>query len=96
MAQYEFVCEEHGAATISMPMASVTATAPCPSCGGVSRRRFTAPGLALGNATARRLIEATSRSAHEPPVVSAPVGARMAPARKRPTADPRTARLPAP
>lgn len=96
MARYEFVCAEHGAATISMPMASVTATAACPSCGEMSRRRYTAPGLALGDAAARRLIEATSRSAHEPAVVSSPVGARMTPTRHRPTADPRTSRLPAP
>jgi len=96
MATYEFVCAEHGSLTITMPMAEVTTTLPCPSCGEPARRRYTAPGLALGDATARRLIEATSRSAHEPAVVSAPRGAPMTPRRARPIADPRTARLPAP
>ena len=95
MAMYEFICAEHGVLTISMPMAAITPTAPCPSCGELARRRYTAPGLALGDAAARRLIEATSRTAHEPAVVSSPVGARNA-SRQRPTADPRTARLPAP
>ena len=96
MARYEFTCAEHGVLTISMPMTAITPTTPCPSCGELARRRYTAPGLALGNATARRLIEATSRSAHEPAVVSAPRGAPMTPRRARPIADPRTARLPAP
>ncbi|MEO6791525.1 MAG: zinc ribbon domain-containing protein [Ornithinibacter sp.] len=95
MATYDFICDEHGVSTLRMPMASVGTTAPCPSCGGESRRRYTAPGLALGDAAARRLIEATSRTAHEPAVVSSP-GAPRSPRSRRPTADPRTARLPAP
>lgn len=96
MARYEFTCAEHGVLTISMPMTAITPTTPCPSCGELARRRYTAPGLALGDAAARRLIEATSRTAHEPAVVSSPVGARITSTRRRPVADPRTARLPAP
>ncbi len=96
MAVYEFICAEHGVSTITMPMAKVTASVPCPFCGSPSRRLYSAPGLVLGDAAARRLIEATSRSAHEPAVVSSPVGSRMTPTGTRPTADPRTARLPAP
>ena len=79
MAVYEFICADHGVSTITMPMASVTASAPCPFCGEPSRRRYSAPGLVLGNAAARRLIEATSRSAYEPALVSFPVGTRMTP-----------------
>lgn len=96
MALYEFICADHGVATLRIAMASVTESAPCPICGGPSRRQYSAPGLVLGDAAARRLIEATSRSAHEPVVVSSPVGKRMTPTRARPTADPRTARLPTP
>lgn len=96
MAVYEFICSDHGVATITMSMESVSDSAPCPFCGGSSRRRYSAPGLVLGDAAARRLIDATSRSAHEPTLVSSPVGTRMTPTRNRPTADPRTAHLPAP
>ncbi len=93
---YEFNCVDHGVSTLTMPMASVTASVPCPFCGGPARRLYTAPGLALGDAVARRLIEATTRSAHEPAVVRSPIGARLTPTRRRPTADPRTAHLPTP
>jgi putative FmdB family regulatory protein len=96
MAVYEFICTEHGATTVSMPMESATTSAPCPHCGESARRRYTAPGLVLGDAAARRLIEATTRSAHEPAVVSSPTGARRTPVPARPAADPRTARLPRP
>ncbi|GAA4407627.1 zinc ribbon domain-containing protein [Fodinibacter luteus] len=96
MATYEFNCAEHGVLTVSVPMAEVTSTIPCPSCGEPARRRYTAPGLALGDAAARRLIEATTATAHEPAVVRSPTGAPVRRSGARPLADPRTARLPAP
>lgn len=94
MADYDYRCEAHGVTTVTMPMSSVTATSPCPECGGDARRVYTAPQIRTGNSTARTLIDATKRTASEPAVVSAPPGPR--PGRRRPRADPRTAKLPAP
>ena len=95
MASYDFECAEHGVATIRMSMAEVRPTCPCPACGQPARRVYSAPQLRFGDATARRLLAATERSAHEPAVVSAPSGVPVGRG-QRPTADPRTARLPRP
>jgi putative FmdB family regulatory protein len=96
MATYDFACGDHGVFTVAVAMTALTPTTACPSCGATSRRVFTAPGLALGSATARRLLEATARTAHEPRVVPAPSGRRRTPVRPGVAADPRTAHLPAP
>ncbi|WP_462288335.1 FmdB family zinc ribbon protein [Nostocoides sp.] len=95
MASYDFDCPSHGITTVSMPMAQVTSTLPCPACGQPARRVFSAPQLRFGDASARRLLLATEQSAHEPAVVSAPIGAPLT-RRGRPVANPRTARLPKP
>lgn len=95
MASFDFRCESHGIATLTMSVHDVHDTAACPTCGALSRRVFTAPQLRLGNSSARRLLDATQRTAFEPEVVSAPAGGVRAPGR-RPTADPRTAKLPRP
>lgn len=95
MAAYEFRCDEHGIVTVRVPMSMVESTSSCPACGAPARRVYSAPQLAFGDATARRLIAAGEKSAHEPAVVTAPSGIpRSRP--RRPTADPRTARLPKP
>lgn len=95
MASYDFDCPSHGVTTVRMPMAEVSSTVPCPACGGSARRVYSAPQLAFGDASARRLIAATEQTAHEPAVVSAPTGVRLS-RHGRPTANPRTARLPKP
>lgn len=96
MASYDFECAEHGTLTVSMPMRDLTPTVACPECGAQARRRYGAPQLALGDSTARRILDATARTAHEPQVVSAPGGRPLATARRRPLADPRTMKLPRP
>ena len=94
MATYDYRCPVDGTVTVRVPMAQVSATHPCPICEGPARRVFSAPQLRLGDASARRLLDATSRSAHEPEVVTSLPGRPRGP--RRPTADPRTARLPRP
>lgn len=96
VATYEFRCAEHGVITVAVPMTEVTGTIPCPTCGAAARRLFSAPQLALGDSTARRIIDATRRSADQPQVVTAPVGQPLSARRRRPLADPRTAKLPKP
>jgi len=95
VATFDFRCESHGIVTLTMSIHEVSATAACPTCARPSRRVFTVPQLRLGDSTARRLLDATQRTAYEPEVVSAPSGRGRSPGR-RPTADPRTAKLPRP
>lgn len=95
MASYDFECATHGVVTVRMQMSAVTPAVPCPTCAAPARRRYTIPHVRFGDTTARRLIAATEKSAHEPEVVSAPLGTPLRRDR-RPLADPRTARLPRP
>ena len=96
MPTYDFDCPTHGVASIVMSLHEVRATAPCPVCRAESRRVYVSPQLRLGDGTARRLLDATARTADEPSVVSSPAGRRLGRPRRTPELDPRTARLPRP
>lgn len=95
MATYEFTCTRDGVITQSLPFGQAPAAVSCPECGDPARRRYSAPQLRFGDSRARRLINATEATASEPAVVSSPLG-RSTTRTRRPTADPRTARLPRP
>lgn len=96
MATYDFTCSDHGVTTVTMPMTEVGDSHPCPRCSAPARRVFTPPRLSLGDSAARRLLDATTATAHEPAVVSSVPGRSRAPVPRRPVADPRTAKLPRP
>ncbi|MBK9476474.1 MAG: zinc ribbon domain-containing protein [Tetrasphaera sp.] len=95
MATYEFRCPTDGVITLQLPLGEAPASITCPECTDSARRLFSIPQLRFGDPRARRLIAETTASASEPAVVSAPQGRRRTP-RVRPSADPRTAMLPAP
>ncbi len=95
MATYEFTCPRDGVVSQSLPAGQAPPVISCPKCGDPARRRFSVPQLRFGDSRARRLLGATEASAAEPAIVSAPAG-RAAHRPRRPTADPRTARLPKP
>lgn len=93
VASYEYACERCGPFELERPIATAAAQEPCPRCGAVAPRRFTAPALTAPRAPRRRAREAADRSAHEPEVVAAPPPRpRAAP----PPANPLHARLPRP
>lgn len=93
MPIYEYRCPDCGPFESVHPMASVPRSEPCPVCSGESRKVFTAVGLSRTNSARAKAIGATEKSAHEPDVVSGPVGrSRSAPV----TTDPRHAKLPRP
>ncbi|OYN95629.1 zinc ribbon domain-containing protein [Enemella evansiae] len=94
MPTYEFRCPTHGPFEALLPIARSRGPAPCVECGAEGVRLLSAPRLNLGDSTARRLLDATARSASDPAVVSAPPGRPAA--RPRTAPDPRTARLPRP
>lgn len=96
MATYEFRCDTDGTIAQTMPLGQAPPAVSCPACGSAARRVFSAPQLRLGDSRARRVIDATHRSAHEPAVVSSPIGRATGPRPRRPQADPRTATLPRP
>lgn len=95
MPTYEFRCPTHGPFEALLPIARSKGPAPCVECGAAGVRLLSAPRLNLGDGTARRLLDATNRSAAEPTVVQAPPARRAAQA-PGPRPDPRTARLPRP
>lgn len=94
MAVYVYRCDEHGVAEQSVAIGTAQPTVPCPTCGAVAVRVFTAPRLSFGDSTRRALIDRTERTRDEPDVVSSPA---PRPARRSPAAaDPRLRRLPRP
>ncbi|WP_369253366.1 FmdB family zinc ribbon protein [Geodermatophilus amargosae] len=92
MAVYQYRCTEHGVLEVARPIGTAADSEPCPDCAAPAPRIFTAPGLALGSARNRALIDRTERSADQPAVVSAPPSHRP-PVRP---ANPALARLPRP
>ncbi len=95
MATYEFLCRRDGVITVRLPVGQAPASLTCPECHDPARRLFSIPQVLTGDSRSRRIIAATEASASEPAVVAAPHGRRRSPTR-RPTADPRTAKLPTP
>ncbi|MEU9807147.1 hypothetical protein [Mycobacterium sp. NPDC050853] len=53
-------------------MATAPDAVPCARCAGSARRVFGIAGVSRGSSARMRLLDATHRSASEPPVVSAP------------------------
>ncbi|PKW28106.1 zinc ribbon domain-containing protein [Phycicoccus duodecadis] len=95
MATYEFLCPRDGVITARLPVGRAPASLTCPECDDPARRLFSLPQVLTGDSRSRRIIAATEASASEPAVVTALPG-RHRPPTRRPSADPRTAKLPAP
>lgn len=74
MALYEFRCACGQRVEQRFAMSEVPSHVSCPVCAQRARRVISAPRLGHTGGSAYRLIEATERSAHDPPVVSAPAG----------------------
>ncbi len=94
MPLYDFRCVTCGDTEAAFAMAEVPAEITCPGCQGSAGRRIGSPGLHR-QTTAKTLIEATTRTAEEPSVVSSlPQGNR----RSRPhvSRNPLHAQLPRP
>lgn len=95
MATYEFLCRRDGVMSVHLPIGQAPESLACPACHEPARRLFSVPQVRIGDSRARRIIAATEATASEPAVVAAPHGRRHSPTR-RPSADPRTAKLPLP
>ncbi|MFV0459239.1 MAG: FmdB family zinc ribbon protein [Actinomycetales bacterium] len=93
MPVYEFSCPDDGRFDLTLAMTADTAQAACPTCAAPAGRVYSAPALRRGDPAARRLIEATRRTASEPGVVQSPP---PRPGGRPVSTDPRTARLPRP
>ena len=76
MATYEYRCSDGSLFEASHPIGSAPATLACPSCGGPSRRVFSAPHLSRAGSGAFRLLDSTQRSAAEPEVVNSRIAGR--------------------
>ncbi|MEZ0166903.1 FmdB family zinc ribbon protein [Kineococcus sp. LSe6-4] len=70
MTTYAYRCSDHGQFDVHRPLGQAPPGTPCPTCAADCGRVFTAPLLSFGDPAARRLIESTQRSAHEPRVVT--------------------------
>jgi putative FmdB family regulatory protein len=94
MPLYGYACDVCGDFELLRPMASAGSTAECPECGSLARRLFAPPTVPLLPPDVRRALDAQSRSADRPDVVSSPPPPT---ARRQPrVTDPRQARLPRP
>lgn len=94
MPTYQYRCDTCGRFDLMRAMADVEATPACPDCGKAARRVFGLPGVATVDPGMRRALDASSRSAESPQVVTnAPGRARRA---TPITTDPRHAKLPRP
>jgi len=94
MPRYTFRCPTCGDADRWFALNEVPDEVGCLACTATTRRRVTAGSLLGGSSSARRLLDATERSAYEPAVVSQPPqSSRRAPAT---TGNPLHANLPRP
>lgn len=94
MPLYSHRCRIHGAFDHIRTMADSATDAQCPVCRAFSPRVFTAPYLNLGDATARRLLDATMATADAPPVVNSLPGSSAPRRRQRVTTNPLHRKLP--
>ncbi|TFC26787.1 zinc ribbon domain-containing protein [Cryobacterium sp. TMT2-18-3] len=69
MPIYEFLCADCLSFELILPMGTAPDVVACPTCRGDARRRITAPHISRTASSAFALIDAASRSAHEPAVV---------------------------
>lgn len=94
MPLYEFACPSGHATETNFSLRDVPSAIDCPECSVRARRRMVAPHLGRGASSAMRVLDATSRSAHEPEVVRSTAPGTRTPAPV--SRDPRHARLPRP
>ena len=94
MPLYDFRCDAGHLAEAHYALAAVPPCVDCRVCGEPARRLLAAPHLGRSGSSAYRLIEQTSRSAHEPAVVRSTGPGSGSPARY--TADPLHRALPRP
>lgn len=96
MVAYQYRCAEHGVHEIQRPMGAAPARWPCSECGADTVRVFSAPHLGLADRGRLAVVDATRRSADEPPVVATLPGSGTR--RRTPTAsdNPALRRLPRP
>lgn len=94
MPTYEFSCEDCGRFNGVFAMAEVPSATMCPQCRAPAQRLVSNPAF-VTSSSAKRLVEATERSAHEPAVVQGSPPAAGAPA-PRVTHNPLHAKLPRP
>ncbi|WP_040812718.1 FmdB family zinc ribbon protein [Nocardia concava] len=92
MPYYEFRCPSCGVFVHSHPMSGVPDAQPCPTCAQPARHRPGGGALLHTGSPAARLLDATARTAHEPPVVAGPPAAQGA----RITRNPLHRKLPRP
>lgn len=93
MAEYQFLCDEHGGIALRAAMGTAPSTLPCPDCGEQARRVFSAPMLTRAPGAMTKAFERAERSANAPEVVrSIPPQAQRP--RQRYTHDPTHRRLP--
>lgn len=71
MPSYEFRCPQGDSIDAFYSMADVPDAIDCPACGQRAARRPSAPYMSIGGSSAFKLIDSTTRSAHEPQIVSA-------------------------
>ena len=101
MPLYEYRCP-HCSTTecptfeLLLPMGSAPAAAICPACGGEARRRMSAPNLSQAGSAAFRLLDSTTRSAHEPSVVHSQLPGVRTGRTQRVTVNPLHQKLPRP
>lgn len=95
MAEYQFLCDEHGGIAIRIAMGTAPPTLSCPDCGALARRVFSAPMLGRSPGAMASAFERAERSADAPDVVRSPPPRAGRP-RQRYTHDPTHRRLPKP
>lgn len=93
MATYGYRCPHCREIAVTCPIGTAPASVPCPDCGAVSARVFSAPMLARTPAALAAQVRRAERSATEPEVVTARPRRRAGSAV---AAHPATARLPRP
>ncbi|PPG39400.1 FmdB family zinc ribbon protein [Pseudoclavibacter sp. RFBA6] len=70
MPTYTYGCDNSHRFDEVHTMSSVPDASACPDCGGPARRRPAAPHLSAAGSSTYGLIDAATKSAHEPQVVS--------------------------
>lgn len=70
MVIYEFLCPQHGAFELLLPMGTAGSAVPCPQCGALAARELAAPTVLRSSRSPwRSAIERAEKSRHEPEIV---------------------------
>ena len=70
MAIYEYLCAEHRAHEVTLPLGTAPPSIACPACGGKARRVFSKPMLMSGRRELVAAIDHAEKTRHEPDVVT--------------------------